>query len=485
MRKIPQIALFLIFLLQTSSVFSQNKVDYIYTNFNGYWNTSMSSTVLNNSNELLGFRWGSTTANAKVYSTGVDNSILLSKSVVFVNTKFKSLPIVDIKFPANASGVPNGDSFYFGFGSNLDGNTAIAGTPPFTFPDYKISAALNRGVKGMDLGSAIANVPASTPLEFDIIVPLNASKLSDGIPDLMFTQQAQPATVANQFDEVYFVDAAGVTVGNSVLISYYVAPNAPNNFPVVAKWDIDFYEIKPGTPAAITNTQRDIRIFAADLSSFGLTASNVANVKKLRYKFNGSSDPGILAYNEETFTFLKAVDDVATATMSSTIAINVLANDGYLATSPVPTVSIFTPPQFGTASLVNNQIRYTAPSGNVPNAVTIVYRICDSGGVNCDNATVTVAIPGGYCNQDFNAAAATSFTQTGISSQARQEAWPGNIPNGFLAMESTSKGFVITRVANQAAIIDPKPGMLIYDIQADCVKLYTTSWNCIQRTCID
>lgn len=484
MRRLPHIALFLFLLLQTSAIFSQNRVDYIYTNFNGYWNTGL-NTPLNNTNELLGFRWGSTAANRRVYSTGVDNTILTNNSITFVNTKFKSLPIVDVKFPSNAAGVPTASSFYFGFGSNLDGNTAVAGTPPFTFPDYKISAALNRGVKGMDLGSALANVPASTPLEFDIIVPINSTKLNDGIPDLMFTQQAQPSVNTNEFDEVYFVDAAGATVGTSVLISYNSTTNNVTNFPVVAKWDIDFYEIKPGTPAAITNTQRDIRIFAADLTSFGITTANVGSIKKLRYKFNGSSDPGILAYNEETFTFLKAVNDVATATMSSTVTVNVLANDVYVQNAPVPTVSIFTPPPFGTATVVNNQIQYTAPAGNVPNTVTIVYRICDSSGTNCDNATVTVTIPGGYCNQDFNAAVATSFTETGISSQTRQEAWPGNVPNGFLAMESTSKGFVITRVASQAAITDPKPGMLIYDIQANCVKLYTTSWNCIQRTCID
>ncbi len=45
-------------------------------------------------------------------------------------------------------------------------------------------------------------------------------------------------------------------------------------------------------------------------------------------------------------------------------------------------------------------------------------------------------------------------------------------PNGFITLESKTKGFVITRVENDSKITDPKEGMLIYDIDASCVKLY-------------
>lgn len=80
---------------------------------------------------------------------------------------------------------------------------------------------------------------------------------------------------------------------------------------------------------------------------------------------------------------------------------------------------------------------------------------------------------------------ADSFTNSGVTSLSRPStSWPGNIPNGFLALESKDKGFVITRVLNQDAITDPKEGMLIYDIQAGCVKLHNgTDWNCIQKKC--
>ncbi|KQT21919.1 hypothetical protein ASG31_00820 [Chryseobacterium sp. Leaf404] len=78
------------------------------------------------------------------------------------------------------------------------------------------------------------------------------------------------------------------------------------------------------------------------------------------------------------------------------------------------------------------------------------------------------------------------FTKVGITVQQKQTGWPENIPNGFIALESREKGFVITRVQNQGIIADPKAGMVIYDIDANCVKLYNgTIWNCIKRTCND
>jgi len=76
-------------------------------------------------------------------------------------------------------------------------------------------------------------------------------------------------------------------------------------------------------------------------------------------------------------------------------------------------------------------------------------------------------------------------TSVGISTLSTpSKGWPQKIPNGFIALESKNKGFVITRVANDRQIADPKEGMLIYDLEDRCIKLFNgTSWNCIQRNC--
>jgi hypothetical protein len=79
------------------------------------------------------------------------------------------------------------------------------------------------------------------------------------------------------------------------------------------------------------------------------------------------------------------------------------------------------------------------------------------------------------------------YTKTGISNLegfgTTGTGWPQNVPNGFIAIESKNKGFVITRVANTAAILNPVVGMLIYDNSANCVKLYTGTWKCLEKFC--
>jgi|GEM_PF-2259860 len=77
-------------------------------------------------------------------------------------------------------------------------------------------------------------------------------------------------------------------------------------------------------------------------------------------------------------------------------------------------------------------------------------------------------------------------TKVGITVQDKLQSWPESVPNGFITLESKTKGFVITRVQNSGVIpvAEAKEGMLIYDIDADCVKLYNGSvWKCIERSC--
>ena len=470
-----------VLLLLPLSLYSQ-KVDYIYSNFNGYWNTGMSTTPINNDCELLAFRYNNGT-NTLVYSTGVNNAILTNNNVSYQNTRFRSLPIKDIVFPANAAGEPisgSGGPFLFAFASGIDGNVSQALKPPFNFPDYKISVALNRGERGLGLGSALTNVPSTTPLVINLQNNLDYTKISDGIPDLFFTQQADPGT--NGFDQVWFEDANGNVIGNSVTINF--SSNSQN--PAVGKWNIDFYEIKQNTPVWNTNSPRDIRLFATDLSSFGLSASNYSSVKTLKYRFNGQSDPGILAYNEDTFHFFLANDDYATTNPGTSVNIPVLNNDLFNSANP-PTLTIFVPPAEGTAVVSGNQIIFTAAAASQTNkTIVFEYQICDSN--QCDNAKVTVTIPGGYCTKPFNSDVADSYAKVGISTQATPVGtWPLSVPNAFLTLESKNKGLVLTRTTPSAVpAANLVEGMLIYDTAEKCVKLYNgTSWHCIQRICID
>ncbi|NPA08673.1 MAG: right-handed parallel beta-helix repeat-containing protein [Chlorobi bacterium] len=108
----------------------------------------------------------------------------------------------------------------------------------------------------------------------------------------------------------------------------------------------------------------------------------------------------------------------------------------------------------------------------------------------CYSPTVSVPVQiitcPSYCTQP--AAIGTpdySYSLIGISTYLTKSSdFPDAVSNGFIALESKDKGFVITRVANENAIVNPKEGMIIYDIAANCVKLYNgTVWNCIVRSC--
>ena len=115
-------------------------------------------------------------------------------------------------------------------------------------------------------------------------------------------------------------------------------------------------------------------------------------------------------------------------------------------------------------------------------------------------ANSTMMVGNGYgrrkipcpCTKAGNLDIADSFTKIGISSKNFQTSpWPENIPNGWLALDSKEKGLVITRVAHvdgsansNDAISEPKAGMIVYDIQDKCVKLYNGQfWACISRSC--
>ncbi|PTT22161.1 hypothetical protein DBR28_19900 [Chryseobacterium sp. HMWF028] len=112
---------------------------------------------------------------------------------------------------------------------------------------------------------------------------------------------------------------------------------------------------------------------------------------------------------------------------------------------------------------------------------------------SCGNAPVIINDIDGFCTKPGISGTPDGLTKFGITIQQKSNSWPEHIPNGFLAMESKNKGFVITRVQHVSqtpqpgdAIAEPKEGMLLYDIQDKCVKLYNgAEWNCVQRSCND
>lgn len=193
---------------------------------------------------------------------------------------------------------------------------------------------------------------------------------------------------------------------------------------------------------------------------------------------------------------------IADPTLSQTITINVLSNDvsGTRAINPAsvrlinpstmaPATSVTIPGQGTfTVNTATGVISFSSLT-TFTQPVTIQYSVADTAGLVSAPATITVSIC--YCTKMPATGTPNAYTPIGITSQQKQDSWPQSIPNGFIALESKQRGLVITRVNHVSttpqttdSVTDPKEGMIVYDIQDKCVKLFNgTRWKCINRSC--
>ncbi|PZR29704.1 MAG: hypothetical protein DI535_00940 [Citrobacter freundii] len=250
----------------------------IITDYGGYWKTTQASVnpvKPDNSHNLLAFTW-----NGVQYATGANNSILSAHGQTFTAADWWAMNIYS--YTGSVSGA------LVALGQMYDGVNNGASSPPpsnANFTDY-----LRDGIKGLDLGTGISNLPAGNSFTF-YAHSLNVAKIGDGVPDLLITQIAQPGT------ETYeFLDASGVRVGNQVSVNF-------NSISKLGDWTIDFYNVGV-TPMTLsstyTKTDRELRLWAADLSLFGITTANAPNVARFRINMSGSSDFAFSAYNNQS-----------------------------------------------------------------------------------------------------------------------------------------------------------------------------------------
>jgi hypothetical protein len=264
------------------------------TTFGGYWKSttdSMNPVKPNNSHDLLAFRF-----NNVMYSTGVNDAALITNSETFVAQEYQSLPIASFTGTAGAN-------TKIALGQMYDGVDNGPSVPP---PVNSIPLYLTDGVQGLNLGTGVANLPAGS-LSFTFPT-LNTTALGDSIPDVLITQIAQPT---GGVDYYKFTDVNGNLVGDSVAISF-------SGIDSVGNWTGDFYEASanpvPMTlTASLTKSDRPIRLWAADLSTFGINATNAASVENFVIRLNGNSDVAFIAYNTSigvilpvTYTYFNA-----------------------------------------------------------------------------------------------------------------------------------------------------------------------------------
>lgn len=131
---------------------------------------------------------------------------------------------------------------------------------------------------------------------------------------------------------------------------------------------------------------------------------------------------------------------------------------------------------------------------NLVNTVTITPP-ANSSDSNMANNTATDTDVSSACYKPAATVGTITETKHGITSLGRAGAENGNWPmvrnNAWTVLESKTKGFVINRISTTAAIValpNPLEGMMVYDEQADCLKINTDGtsggWKCFNtQTC--
>lgn len=164
-------------------------------------------------------------------------------------------------------------------------------------------------------------------------------------------------------------------------------------------------------------------------------------------------------------------------------ATNIISSGTLIKGFMVPNQGTWNVDEFGILSFIPVQNFYST-------AASAQYTIADNAGLVSNVANINIDV--NYCFQPGIGGQPSAYTKLGITTRSeRYRNWPegpalseGGVPNGFLALNSADKGMVVSRVTSSSVIQEPKKGMVIYDLSAQCIKLYNGyGWKCITRTC--
>lgn len=164
--------------------------------------------------------------------------------------------------------------------------------------------------------------------------------------------------------------------------------------------------------------------------------------------------------------------------------------------SPTGAISLF-----GSKASYGSLFPLVLKGGNTFNAIT--WNNAAPNEITVTQNVVNVTVMNGYgyglnivpcaCYNPASTPGNGPDTKVGITLLKRAGAdasgnWPMARESGHIALESNTKGFVVTRVATTAALSNitaPQEGMMVYDGEAKCLKIYSEdAWKCFNTpTC--
>lgn len=291
----------------------------IWTDFGGTWKSDTVATIPNTDQNLIAF-----TSDGVVYSTGVNDGLL--SGVTFTSTSWQALPVEGL--PTTTS-----SNYFVARGYAAPGKPGFPANPT----SAQLSAFLTDGTNGLNLGSGITNIPGGTTLTFNLVGGVSALSLSDGVPDVLITQIANPTTTK---DYLEFRDASNNRVGTRVDIDQQASASISRPAGVSNSLELHYYSIPSATDApspfnfSIQGVQNAVRLRSYQLSEFGLTGANIGSITKLVWGASGSSDPAFFAYNTASLSVVSGSTTVGTSTTTlNTIADTALTDGTVTATA--------------------------------------------------------------------------------------------------------------------------------------------------------
>ncbi|MDH7913132.1 hypothetical protein QGM60_10170, partial [Winogradskyella sp. SYSU M77433] len=284
-RKYSNLALFVFSLLFGSFGYSQGQVTAIYGDENSFYESSTSAQVTaTGSNNLIGF-----TVDGVTYSTGIDDSILSSNGVAYTPADFQAFPVPGLISYSNPE--------LIGVGYTWGGNnqTNIATDHINSFHPIVPSTFIRDGANGLELSTNFFNID-SQDFNYDNLSINSTSSINDNIPDIIATQTGQPSGS----DTFKFVDIGGNTVGNSIIVNF-------STVGIVGGVDWTIYTVNP-TTGVVTgtfaiNSYRDLRLLTFELSDFGITTANAAQITEFVHTTSGNTDIAFTAFNTNSLIF--------------------------------------------------------------------------------------------------------------------------------------------------------------------------------------